>query len=615
MFGKIEHAELDWQSVDDIDIPYSRQFDDVYFSKANGLLETRHVFLNGNDLSTRLAHLSDYQYFCVGETGFGTGLNILALWQLWREVRCNNHSHLHVVSVEKYPLSRQDLVRALKVWPELEPLAEQLIKQYPQAIAGCHRLYFANERFSLDLWFGDAADIFPVITTKAPINAWFLDGFAPSCNPELWQENILKHIIRLSNVGTTFASFSVAGVLKRGLLSHGIEISRPKGFGHKRQMLKGIWPPQSTMEQTKTKLKQQHIAIIGAGIAGLTTAWAFAQRGHRVDIFEKTTPLCGGSGNPLALINPKLCPVEQAHEHLMVCSWQYAKNYYQNFAAFSPIAVQQSDLKHVGELHQIAKSYPNNTFTALKLADSHSNHPTALLMSAGTIKPHILKDEILAHANIQLHIADIDQMTEYADGIVLTDTQENNFQADHVVFCVATASHELIKNHPKLKPIRGQVSWFKTTAASLKAHTVLSYGGYMAQLDPTHLILGASFQPQRIDTDVLIEDHEHNLTLLKQAYPKYSQNFPPTDTWQGRSAIRAQSPDYFPIVGSVSNHTRIHTHTGLGSKGFLFAPLCAEILVAQIFGELLPMPQTLYNKLIPQRFDKKKKIKKPYYQH
>ena len=113
--AKIHTAELDWELVDGIEVPISRQFGDVYFSKDNGLLETRHVFLNGNDLTERLSQLNDYQYFCVGETGFGTGLNILALWQLWQQVRPENHSHLHVISVEKFPLSKADLIRALNI--------------------------------------------------------------------------------------------------------------------------------------------------------------------------------------------------------------------------------------------------------------------------------------------------------------------------------------------------------------------------------------------------------------------------------------------------------------------------------------------------------------------
>ena len=167
----IQTAELDWESIDGIDIPISRQFGDVYFSKANGLLETRHVFLNGNDLSTRLNQLQPFQYFCVGETGFGTGLNILTLWQLWQQVRPDNQSHLHAISVEKFPLNKTDLIRALNAWPELKPLADQLIAQYPIPIAGCHRLNFPEERFSLDLWLGDAHDVFPVIEKTKAVDA------------------------------------------------------------------------------------------------------------------------------------------------------------------------------------------------------------------------------------------------------------------------------------------------------------------------------------------------------------------------------------------------------------------------------------------------------------
>ena len=182
----IQTADLEWQQIDGIDVPVSKQFGDVYFSKDNGLLETRHVFLNGNDLPERLSNLQPFEYFSVGETGFGTGLNILALWQLWQQVRPNNHSHLHAISVEKFPLSKTDLIRALNVWPELKPIANQLIAQYPHPIAGCHRLSFPEERFSLDLWLGDAHDVFPSMAKTSRVNAWFLDGFAPACNPDIW---------------------------------------------------------------------------------------------------------------------------------------------------------------------------------------------------------------------------------------------------------------------------------------------------------------------------------------------------------------------------------------------------------------------------------------------
>ena len=626
--SKLQTAELDWEIVDDIEIPISKQFGDVYFSKDNGLLETRHVFLNGNDLTERLSQLHDYQYFCVGETGFGTGLNILTLWQLWQQVRLDNHSHLHVVSVEKFPLNKADLIRALNVWTELKPLAEKLIQQYPLPIAGCHRLSFPEERFSIDLWLGDAQDIFPTIPKTQTVNAWFLDGFAPSCNPDMWQANVLDHMVRLSDFGTTFASFSVAGILKRGLKQHGIQISRPRGFGHKREMLKAIWLDTSQTEtqsqDSETTIaappksetsKQRKIAIIGAGIAGLSSAWAFAQRGHQVTIYEQNEPLSGASGNPLALLNPKLCPIEQAHEHLMTLSWQHALNFYPQFKAFRPIQVQQIALKNADELSGLVEQYPENVLTANTTLECfpETEFPSLTLHQAGAVSPHQLRDEILQHANIRIEKVKISRLESTDSQVTLWQDQQIIAITDHAIVCCAKQSAELIENYPVLKPIRGQVSWGENSQRPLALDQAYSYGGYCMQLDTAQLILGASFYPNRDDAEVLTEDHVHNYELIHNVFPKYAQGLPSVDTWQGRASVRAQSLDYLPLVGKIQNFGQIYTFAGLGSKGFLFAPLCSEILAALILGELCPVPQSLLDKLNPQRFQKKLKAKKPYY--
>lgn len=626
--SKLQTAELDWEIVDDIEIPISKQFGDVYFSKDNGLLETRHVFLNGNDLTERLSQLHDYQYFCVGETGFGTGLNILTLWQLWQQVRLDNHSHLHVVSVEKFPLNKADLIRALNVWTELKPLAEKLIQQYPLPIAGCHRLSFPEERFSIDLWLGDAQDIFPTIPKTQTVNAWFLDGFAPSCNPDMWQANVLDHMVRLSDFGTTFASFSVAGILKRGLKQHGIQISRPRGFGHKREMLKAIWldtsqtetqsqDPETTIAappKSETS-KQRKIAIIGAGIAGLSSAWAFAQRGHQVTIYEQNEPLSGASGNPLALLNPKLCPIEQAHEHLMTLSWQHALNFYPQFKAFRPIQVQQIALKNADELSGLVEQYPENVLTANTTLECfpETEFPSLTLHQAGAVSPHQLRDEILQHANIRIEKVKISRLESTDSQVTLWQDQQIIAITDHAIVCCAKQSAELFENYPVLKPIRGQVSWVENSQRPLALDQAYSYGGYCMQLDTAQLILGASFYPNRDDVEVLAEDHVHNYELIHSVFPEYAQGLPSVDTWQGRASVRAQSLDYFPLVGKIQNLGQIYTFAGLGSKGFLFAPLCSEILAALILGELCPVPQSLLDKLNPQRFEKKLKVKKPYY--
>lgn len=628
MSHAIQTADLDWQLVDGIDVPVSKQFGDVYFSKDNGLLETRHVFLNGNDLTTRLADLKPFEYFCVGETGFGTGLNILALWQLWQQVRPDNHSHLHAISVEKFPLSKVDLIRALNAWPELKPLADQLISQYPMPIAGCHRLSFPKERFSLDLWLGDAHDVFPVIEKTAPVNAWFLDGFAPSCNPDMWEENVLNNIVRLSEIGTTFASFSVAGVLKRGLKNHGISISRPRGFKHKREMLKAIWNPaeesnpssaqettqKKTERDTKTNIRPRQIAVIGAGIGGLGSAWAFAQRGHQVTIYDQSAPLSGGSGNPLALLNPKLCPVEQSAEHLMTLAWQHALNHYQKFKAFRPIQVNQLALKNPEQLLGLADEYPAEI---LAVQDTESQElqtafPSLKLLEAGAVSPHQLRDEILQHANIQYEQAKISHIEAATKPQLFSDKQDLG-EFDHVIVCTARETAQFFADYPVLKPIRGQVSWMNNQAQPLSQNIAYSYGGYCMQLDAEHLILGASFYPGRDDIEVLAEDHVHNYELIHSVFPEYAATLPDVATWQGRASVRAQSQDYFPLLGKMKADEEIYSFAGLGSKGFLFAPLCSEILAAQILGEACPVPSSLIKKLSVTRFQKKVKTKKPYF--
>lgn len=619
MSSTIQTAILDWQCVDGIDIPVSRQFGDVYFSKDNGLLETRHVFLNGNDLTERLAELKPYQYFCVGETGFGTGLNILAVWQLWQQVRPDNHSHLHIISVEKFPLSKSDLERALRAWPELQILADQLIEQYPFPIAGCHRLNFPDERFSVDLWLGDAHDVFPSIVRTHPIDAWFLDGFAPSCNPELWETQVLDQIVRLSDYGTTFASFSVAGILKRGLKAHGMQISRPRGFGHKREMLKAKWPfpedQSATTMQAKHHSTQQHFAVIGAGIAGLNCAWSLAQRGHHVTLIDQSPPLSGASGNPLALLNPKLCPITQCNDHLMVVCWQYARRFYQNFEAFKPIKVNQVALKVSDSLLNLAEQYP------LGLLDAHLAQQSSLetqynyltLHYAGVISPQLFCNQVLQHPLIEFKQFEVDQIIEADKTVKIVSSNQAMLEANAAIVCCAKESGKLFEHYPLLKPIRGQVSWFEQQTFPFASDEAFSYGGYCMQLNSQQLILGASFHPQRDDDEVLLDDHVHNFNLIHSVFPQYAQTLPPIEEWHGRASIRAQSPDYFPLVGQLKNNSKLYTLAGFGSKGYLFAPLTSEILVAHILGEVCPVSNNLLQKLNPQRFLKKVKIKKPYY--
>lgn len=634
MSSAIQTADLDWQRIDGMDVPICKLFGQAYFSSNHALLEARHVFLNGNDLSIRLAKLADFEYFCIAETSFGTGLNALALWQMWQQLRPNNHSHLHLISVEKYPLTKVDFIRAAKVWPELQPLAQQLLQQYPLPIAGCHRLDFPAERFSIDLWLGDANEVFPVIAKTKAVDAWFLNDFSASCHSDLWQKNVLSQIFRLSDDGTTFASCSVTDILRQSLREHGISIACPAGFNNKDSMLKAIWNlPKSENQDLSTATTQAHtpfnaagsfqqreIAIIGAGIAGLTCAYAFARRGHQVTIYDQSAPLAGASGNPLALLNPRLGRIEQSAQHLVTLAWQYAIPHYEKFKAFRPIQVSQLALKADDDLLELAAQYPEDIFATEKenVSDLETIYPSLKLLRAGTISPHQLRDQILEHALIQFQHAEVSNLKKRSDQnskIQVVDiNQQDLAEFDHVIVCAAMNSQKLSPQLPQLKANRGQVSWLNNANYPLKSDQAYSYGGYCMQLDQQHLILGASFYPDREDEEVLAEDHAHNYALIHSVFPHYAQSLAAIETWQGRASIRTQSPDYFPLLGKIQPDAEIYTLTALGSKGFLFAPLCSEVLVAQVLAEACPLTSYWVDKLNPRRFIKKVKPKKPYYQ-
>ena len=215
--------------------PYSTQFQDVYFSSDDGLAETDYVFLQSNNLSYRWENLAT-NHFTIIETGFGTGLNFLCACKKWLSV-APQHATLHFISVEKYPLSLPDITKALQAWPTLQIFSQALLVEYSHALSQKEAVPLFDGRIQLKLCVGDASECLSKMSTHADV--WFLDGFAPSKNPDMWSEAVFKQMARLSNNATTFATFTSAGMVKRGLSAAGFGVNKKSGFGKKREMLCG----------------------------------------------------------------------------------------------------------------------------------------------------------------------------------------------------------------------------------------------------------------------------------------------------------------------------------------------------------------------------------------
>ncbi|MCB0319251.1 MAG: tRNA (5-methylaminomethyl-2-thiouridine)(34)-methyltransferase MnmD, partial [Bdellovibrionales bacterium] len=252
--------------------------------------------------------------FTICELGFGTGLNFLLAVDKWNKHTKN--SWLNFISIENEPLSKSDLNKSLSRWDSLSKFKEQLLNKYPLLVPGFHRLLFPEFRTALTLCLGDAKEELQQI--EAQVDAWFLDGFSPAKNPEIWEENIYNQMARLSTTNTSFATFTSAGHVRRNLMAVGFNVSKVKGYGGKRECLKGKFCQQSSNRNTKhrnskpwlafTNIKKSHpesIAVIGSGIAGTSSARALATRGFNVTLFEtEKTIASGASGNPLAILQP-----------------------------------------------------------------------------------------------------------------------------------------------------------------------------------------------------------------------------------------------------------------------------------------------------------------------
>ncbi|MDP1521966.1 MAG: tRNA (5-methylaminomethyl-2-thiouridine)(34)-methyltransferase MnmD [Methylotenera sp.] len=226
-------AKVEWRNGQ----PYASAFDDVYFSTDNGLLETDYVFLQGNHLQSRWQNLTA-KNFTIAETGFGTGLNFLCAVKLWLETTPQDAA-LHFISVEKYPLNLPDITAALTMWPQLQGFSEPLLAQYVQLISGVETITLFNNRIRLTILIGDATERLSQVENK--IDAWFLDGFAPVKNPDMWQAVLFEEMARLSYPTATFSTFTSAGEVRRALIKAGFSVSKQTGFGKKREMLIGYF--------------------------------------------------------------------------------------------------------------------------------------------------------------------------------------------------------------------------------------------------------------------------------------------------------------------------------------------------------------------------------------
>ncbi|AZF01063.1 tRNA (5-methylaminomethyl-2-thiouridylate)-methyltransferase [Pseudomonas orientalis] len=646
----ITHAQLDW---DDQGRPHSRTFDDVYFSDKSGLEETRYVFLEQNRLQARFAALPAGGRLVIGETGFGTGLNFLCTWQLFDQ-HATAGARLHFVSVEKYPLSHADLQRALALWPELQPYAEPLLAQYIAIHQGFQRLVLDHGRVTLTLLIGDALEQLPQL--DAQIDAWFLDGFAPAKNPDMWTAELFAELARLAAPGSTISTFTSTGWVRRLINAAGFKMKRTPGIGHKWEILRGEflgWPEdRPAPAQAKPWFARpapvtgdRHAMVIGGGLAGCATAASLAARGWRVSLLERHAGLAQeASGNPQGVLYLKLSAHGTALSQLILSGFGHTRRLLEQLhrgVDWDDCGVLQLafDAREGERQAQLAAAFPPGLLHRVDCDQARQRagidvaqgglffpeggwvHPPSLCQWQAT---HPLID-VLTHREV-LELDRVDDQWCARDG--------DRVLASASVVVLAGAA-EIKRFAPSadlpLKRIRGQITRLAQTPASQALATVVCAEGYVAPARLGEHTLGASFDFNNQDLTPTSAEHAGNLEMLREISEDLLQRLEADATapehLQGRAAFRCTSPDYLPIVGPLADleafqqvyaalgkdarqvpHipcpwlTGLYINSGHGSRGLVTAPLCGELLAAWLCDEPLPLPSAVAEACHPNRF-------------
>lgn len=651
--------------------PRADSYGDIYFSQESGIDESRHVFLSHNLLAERWQSLDPNTAgrFTIIETGFGTGLNFLLAWQLWQTLAPANW-RLHYISVEKHPLRPHDLQRAHSLWPELNTLASILQHNYPPLLSGQHRRMLNSAQVCLDLLFGDALDCLPALLDSpnhtetsiqspskgsvAAVDAWFLDGFAPASNPAMWHDTLFSCMRSLSKVGASFATFTSAGFVKRGLRAQGFHVEKVAGYGRKREMLRGTFTGNAEIDapsplsvavpwhRPSAQSPVKHALVIGAGLAGCSTAAALAKRGIQVTVIDRNEPASGASGNPQGVLYTKLSPTPGELNLFTLHSFLFSLPYYRERLNKGSI---QGDLcgvlqlanskKDAAQFDQLQELFKDQDWLQFKQGDELqeiSGIPISgrgyYYPKAGWLSPPSVCAADLAHPNIRLisHREAISLIDDTAQWHIKDNSGNTIASGDAIIIANSNDAKQFPQTrHLPLKPIRGQLSYIEACALNFEPKCVICHDGYLAPAVNGSLCIGASFNLHDACFDLQDRDHAWNVAQLDALSPDLLN--PPVTVIGGRASLRCSSADYLPLVGAApivedfakhyaplgkdarrnidipaSNHRNIYINVGHGSRGLTSTPLCAELIASYICHEIRPLPRHICESLSPARF-------------
>ncbi|OFZ84867.1 MAG: hypothetical protein A2W21_09705 [Betaproteobacteria bacterium RBG_16_66_20] len=605
--------------------PFSEAYGDLYHSAEGGSAQARHVFLQGNGLPQRWR---GRRCFTILETGFGFGLSFLTTWQAWREdpARC---ARLHFVSIEKHPFQDSDLAFLFKKYPHLESESTRLAARWPMLVPGMHRIEFDRGNVVLTLFFGDLAEGLPQLRFAA--DAIFLDGFAPAKNPAMWEPRVLRHLARLAAPGATLATWSVAAPVRAALEGAGFSVEKDKGFGTKREMLRGNLISRKKTNPEKNPLRS--VIVIGAGIAGAAVCERLAARGWGVTLLERQSAPPAGPGRHAGVFHPVVTRDDSLFARLTRASFLHLLNHGKNLENLEWERCGVLQLARDGEeqaaqraaIDALALPPGYAQYVTRKAAAAHAGVPVAAdgiwFPSGGWIRPLSLVAAQLASAAGRLEArfgCEVSRIARESAGWTAYDHAGRTLaQAPVMVLANAAEALTLAPSRcVRIRRVRGQVS-FLPAGKFTAPRVVVLRGGFVLPAHRGESIAGASYDFDDDDAAARADSHAGNLERLERILPGTGARFDPA-ALEGLVGFRAVAPDRLPLIGALADDGAatprnpqpatlprlegLYGAFAYGSRGLLWAGLGAELLASMLEGEPLPVEGRLADAIDPGRF-------------
>jgi tRNA 5-methylaminomethyl-2-thiouridine biosynthesis bifunctional protein len=588
-------------------VPYSTAYGDIYHSADGAMGQAQHVFLQGCGL---LAAWAGRAGFVVLETGFGTGLNFLTTWAAWRDEPARP-ARLHFLSVEKHPFQAADLARLHAQWPALSALSAELLRDWPTLTPGFHRIALDEGRVQLTLLLGDVNDCLPQV--QAGVDVFYLDGFAPDSNADMWQPGLFRELARLARPGAVAATYTVAAQVRDGLQRAGFVCEKRAGYGRKRHCLTARFEGRSGLSEPALP---RHVAVIGAGVAGSAVAYALAQRGVAVSVIERAeAPAQAASGNPLAVFRPLISRDDSFATRLTRAAFLH------DLRAWAVLG-ERVEWSRCGVLHlakdqdaaakqrqALADTAPPGEYArwveageASELANWPLAAPGVFYSTAGWVVPASLCRAWLDHPAIRLHTGRTATRVQAtaAGWQALDRTGSVLIEADAVVLANARDTLHLVPDQVwPLNSVRGQIT--QLPAGSLpEIRRVISREGYVAP-GLRQPLVGATYEHDDEDIAPRRESDLANLARLEAILPGAAGRFDAAAV-SGRASLRATLPDRLPMVGEVGGHAGLYVAAGYASRGVVWAGLLGEALADRMTQQPLPLEAELMRAIAPDRF-------------